>query len=102
MYYWFDHFRPMYGDGPGECFEAECITIDHVTGGRLELSYGAAWFDKEHTELGIPFPGLKDRIDAYEEAVQIVRGLLTTDNFSFEGRHYEVHDATLQPRPVQR
>src|ERR1700750_2407839 len=114
----FDHFQPMYGDGPGECFEAqttlaagatatervrvgvliagmtyrhpavyaaECITIDHASNGRLELSYGAAWFEKEHTELGIPFPELKDRIDAFEEAIQIVRGLLTTDDFSFEG-----------------
>ena len=115
----FDHFQPMYGEGPGECFEAqttlaawsgvtervrlgtlvtgmtyrhpsvfaaECITIDHASHGRLELSYGAAWFDKEHTELGIPFPELKERIDAFEEAIQIVRGLLTTDNFTFEGR----------------
>ena len=131
----FDHFQPMYGEGPGECFEgqttlaawsgitdrvrlgllvtgmtyrhpavfaAEAITIDHASNGRLELSYGAAWFDKEHTELGIPFPGLKDRIDAYEEAVQIVRGLLTTDNFTFEGKHFSVHDATLNPKPVQK
>jgi F420-dependent oxidoreductase-like protein len=131
----FDHFQPMYGDGPGECFEgnttlaalsgitehvrlgllvtgmtyrhpavlaAEAITIDHASGGRLELSYGAAWFDQEHRELGIPFPPLKERIDAFEEAVQIVRGLLTTDEFSFEGRHFQVHDATLRPRPVQQ
>jgi F420-dependent oxidoreductase-like protein len=131
----FDHFQPMYGDGPGECFEgnttlaalsgitervrlgllvtgmtyrhpsvfaAEAITIDHASGGRLELSYGAAWFDKEHTELGIPFPDLKDRVDAFEEAVQIVRGLLTTDAFTFEGRHFHVQDATLLPRPVQQ
>ena len=131
----FDHFQPMYGEGPGECFEgnttlaalsgitdrvrlgllvtgmtyrhpsvfaAEAITIDHASGGRLELSYGAAWFDKEHTELGIPFPALKDRIDAFEEAVQIVRGLLTTDGFTFEGRHFQVKDATLLPRPVQQ
>ncbi len=130
----FDHFQPMYGDGPGECFEghttlaalsgitervrlgllvagmtyrhpavfaAEAITIDHASGGRLELSYGAAWFDKEHAELGIPFPALKDRVDAFEEAVQIVRGLLTTDGFTFEGRHHSVTDATLRPRPVQ-
>lgn len=130
----FDHFQPMYGEGPGECFEghttlaalsgitdhvrlgllvagmtyrhpavfaAEAITIDHASGGRLELSYGAAWFDKEHTELGIPFPVLKDRVDAFEEAVQIVRGLLTTDNFTFEGKHFSVTDATLHPRPVQ-
>ncbi|HEU5300926.1 MAG TPA: TIGR03560 family F420-dependent LLM class oxidoreductase [Acidimicrobiia bacterium] len=130
----FDHFQPMYGEGPGECFEghttlaalsgvtervrlgllvagmtyrhpavfaAEAITIDHASGGRLELSYGAAWFDKEHTELGIPFPALKDRVDAFEEAVQIVRGLLTTDGFTFEGRHHSAADATLRPRPVQ-
>jgi F420-dependent oxidoreductase-like protein len=130
----FDHFQPMYGEGPGECFEgnttlaalsgitertrlgllvtgmtyrhpsvfaAEAITIDHASGGRLELSYGAAWFDQEHRELGIPFPPLKDRVDAFEEAVQIVRGLLTTDDFTFEGRHYSVEHATLRPRPVQ-
>ena len=131
----FDHFQPMYGEGPGECFEgmttlaawsgitetlrlgllvagmtyrhpsvfaAEAITIDHASHGRLELTYGAAWFDKEHRELGISFPPLKERIDAYEEAVQIVRGLLTTDNFTFEGTHFNTHEATLQPRPVQQ
>ena len=131
----FDHFQPMFGDGPGECFEgnttlaawsgitdrvrlgllvtgmtyrhpavfaAEAITIDHASGGRLELAYGAAWYDKEHTELGIPFPALKPRIDAFEEAVQIVRGLLTTDHFTFEGEHFSVLDATLLPRPVQQ
>ena len=130
----FDHFQPMYGDGPGECFEAqttlaalsghtsrvrmgiliagmtyrhpsvyaaEAITIDHASNGRLELSYGAAWYDKEHHELGIPFPPLRERIDAFEEAIQVVRGLLTTDGFTFEGRHFSTHGATLQPRPVQ-
>src|SRR3954447_13883941 len=131
----FDHFQPMYGDGPGECFEgnttlaalsgltervrlgllvtgmtyrhpavfaAEAITIDHASGGRLELSYGAAWFDPEHTTLGIPYPGTKERVDGFEEAVQIVRGLLTTDNFTFEGEHFSVKNATLRPRPVQQ
>ena len=131
----FDHFQPMYGEGPGECFEgnttlaalsgltervrlgllvtgmtyrhpavfaAEAITIDHASGGRLELSYGAAWFGDEHEQLGIPFPATKDRLDAFEEAVQIVRGLLTTDRFTFEGEHFSVHDATLLPRPVQQ
>jgi alkanesulfonate monooxygenase SsuD/methylene tetrahydromethanopterin reductase-like flavin-dependent oxidoreductase (luciferase family) len=131
----FDHLQPMYGDGPGECFEgvttlaawsgitervrlgllitgmtyrhpamyaAEAITIDHASGGRLELAYGAAWYDKEHHELGIPFPALKERIDGFEEALQIVRGLLTTDNFTFEGTHFQVRDATLLPRPVQQ
>ncbi len=130
----FDHFQPMYGDGPGECFEAmttlaawsgittnvrlgvlvtgmtyrhpsvfaaEALTIDHASGGRLELSYGAAWFEEEHRALGIPFPALKQRVDAFEEAVQIVRGLLTTDGFTFEGEHYQTHDATIRPLPLQ-
>lgn len=80
---------------------AEAITVDHASGGRLELSYGAAWFEPEHLALGIPFPALGPRVDAFEEAVQIVRGLLTTDGFTFEGEHFSVHDATLRPRPVQ-
>jgi alkanesulfonate monooxygenase SsuD/methylene tetrahydromethanopterin reductase-like flavin-dependent oxidoreductase (luciferase family) len=131
----FDHFRPMYGDGPGECFEgmttlaalsgvtrtvrlgllvagmtyrhpavyaAEAMTIDHASHGRLELTYGAAWFGEEHDALGLPFPPTRERVDAFEEAVQVLRGLLTTDGFTFEGRHVQVHDATLLPRPVQQ
>jgi F420-dependent oxidoreductase-like protein len=130
----FDHFQPMYGEGPGECFEghttlaalsghttrvrlgllvagvtyrhpsvlaAEALTIDHASNGRLELSLGAAWFEPEHRALGIPFPGTATRIELLDEALTIVRGLLTTDGFSFEGRHWQVRDATLHPRPVQ-
>ena len=80
---------------------AEAITIDHASGGRYELAYGAAWFEDEHRALGIPFPPTGARVAAFEEAVQIVRGLLTTDGFTFAGRYYQVHDATLRPRPVQ-
>ena len=130
----FDHFQPMYGEGPGECFEgnttlaalsghtsrvllgllvpgvtyrhpsvlaAEALTIDHASGGRLELSLGAAWFEPEHRALGIAFPGTATRIEQLDEALTIVRGLLTTDDFSFEGRHWQVDAATLHPRPVQ-
>jgi F420-dependent oxidoreductase-like protein len=131
----FDHFQPLYGSGPGECFEgyttlaalsglttrvrlgllvggvtyrhpsllaAQAITIDHASAGRLELSLGAAWFDREHDELGIPFPPTSARIDMLDEALTIVRGLLTEDDFSFEGRHWQLRDATLLPRPVQK
>lgn len=130
----FDHFQPMYGEGPGECFEghttlaalsghtsrvrlgllvagvtyrhpsivaAEAITIDHASNGRLDLSLGAAWFEPEHRALGIPFPDTSTRIEMLDEALTIIRGLLTTDGFSFEGRHWQLHDATLHPRPVQ-
>src|SRR5215204_4619753 len=124
----FDHFQPMYGDGPGETFEgmttlaalaglttrirlgllvtgvtyrhpsvlaAEAITIDHASNGRLNISLGAAWFDAEHRQLGIPFPSTATRIEMLDEALTIVRGLLTTDGFSFDGRHWQLHGATL-------
>ncbi|HEX6311145.1 MAG TPA: TIGR03560 family F420-dependent LLM class oxidoreductase [Acidimicrobiia bacterium] len=130
----FDHFQPMYGSGPGECFEgytmlaalsglttrvrlgllvtgvtyrhpsllaAEAITVDHASEGRLELSLGAAWYEKEHRELGFPFPPTPQRIEMLDEALTILRGLLTTDGFSFHGRHFTVDDASLRPRPVQ-
>jgi alkanesulfonate monooxygenase SsuD/methylene tetrahydromethanopterin reductase-like flavin-dependent oxidoreductase (luciferase family) len=131
----FDHFQPMYGSGPGECFEgmttlaalggitertrlgllvtgvtyrhpavfaAEAMTIDQSTHGRLELSLGAAWFDRELHALGIPFPSTRERIERLDDALSIVRGLLTTDGFTYEGRHFQVQDATLLPRPVQQ
>jgi F420-dependent oxidoreductase-like protein len=130
----FDHFQPMYGEGPGECFEgnttlaalsghtervrlgllvtgvtyrhpsvlaAEAVTIDHASNGRLELSLGAAWFDPEHRALGIPFPSTSERIEMLDEALTIIRGLLTTDGFSFDGKHWQLDTATLHPRPVQ-
>jgi F420-dependent oxidoreductase-like protein len=131
----FDHFQPMYGSGPGECFEgmttlaalsghtstvrlgllvtgvtyrhpsvlaAEAITVDHASHGRLELALGAAWYDKEHREMGIEFPPTAERIERLDEALTIIRGLLATDQFSFHGRHWQVDQATLRPRPVQQ
>ena len=130
----FDHFQPMYGEGPGETFEgmatlaalsgvtsrirlgllvtgatyrhpsvlaAQALTIDHASHGRLDLSLGAAWFEKEHTELGIPFPSTSARFDLLEDALEIVTRLFTGDVVSYEGRVVSLHDAQMRPRPVQ-
>ncbi|HUP86379.1 MAG TPA: LLM class flavin-dependent oxidoreductase [Acidimicrobiales bacterium] len=130
----FDHFQPMYGEGPGEAFEgmttlaalagqttrirlgllvagvtyrhpsvfvSQAVTIDHASHGRLELSLGAAWFDPEHTALGIPFPGTSERFDLLEDALEIVKRLSTGDVVNYEGRVVSLHDARMQPRPVQ-
>ena len=48
-------------DFAGTAGEAEAITVDHASHGRLELSIGAAWYDKEHHELGIPFSSTSRR-----------------------------------------
>jgi alkanesulfonate monooxygenase SsuD/methylene tetrahydromethanopterin reductase-like flavin-dependent oxidoreductase (luciferase family) len=131
----FDHFQPMYGDGPGEAFEAmtalaalagatsrvrlgvlvagvtyrhpsvfasQALTIDHASHGRLELSLGAAWFDKEHHELGIPFPSTGARFDLLEDALEIVTRLFTGEVVSYDGKAVSLHDAQLRPVPVQQ
>ncbi|MFL5798463.1 MAG: TIGR03560 family F420-dependent LLM class oxidoreductase [Actinomycetota bacterium] len=81
---------------------AEAVTVDHVSNGRLDVAMGAASFEQEHRELGIAFPGDRERTERLEEAVQVVRMLMTEDDATFAGRHYHLEGATYRPRPVQR
>jgi F420-dependent oxidoreductase-like protein len=81
---------------------AEAVTVDRISGGRLELAVGAAWFESEHRELGIPFPPVRERTDRLEEAVQVMRLLMTEDRVTFAGKHYRLEGATYHPRPVQQ
>lgn len=83
-------------------FAAQALTIDHASHGRLELSLGAAWYEKEHAELGIPFPPTGDRFDLLEDALEIVTRLFTGEAVSYEGRAVSLRDARLHPQPVQR
>jgi F420-dependent oxidoreductase-like protein len=80
---------------------AEVVTVDHLSGGRVECAVGAAWNEPEHRELGIPFPSVRDRMDRLEEGVQILRLLFTRDDVTFEGRQVRVEHATYRPRPIQ-
>jgi F420-dependent oxidoreductase-like protein len=76
-------------------------TIDHISGGRLVLGVGAGWQQNEHEQYGIELPPVPARLDRFEEAVQVLRGLLTRERFSFVGEHYTLTDATCEPKPVQ-
>jgi F420-dependent oxidoreductase-like protein len=76
-------------------------TIDHISGGRLELGIGAAWFELEHVQYGIPFPRIGVRMDMLDEACRILRSLWTQETTTFEGRHFQLKDARLEPKPVQ-
>ena len=76
-------------------------TIDHVSGGRLELGMGAAWFELEHEQYGIPFPRIGVRMDMLDEACRIMRSLWTQETTTFEGKHFQLKDARLEPKPVQ-
>jgi F420-dependent oxidoreductase-like protein len=81
---------------------AEIVTVDHVSGGRLNVGLGAAWHEREHRRLGIDYPPTRERIERLDETVQIVKGLLTSDAFDFDGRHYQLRQAFYRPRPVQQ
>lgn len=80
----------------------EAVTVDHVSNGRLELAVGAAWFEPEHRELGFDFPPPGERGRRLEEAIQVMKLLMTEDGATFDGRYYRLQDASYYPRPVQQ
>ncbi len=77
-------------------------TLDVISGGRVELGLGAAWSPEDHRSYGLDFPGLRERLERLEEAVDVIYGLWTHERFSYDGQHYSIHDAPFEPRPVQR
>jgi alkanesulfonate monooxygenase len=78
-------------------------TVDHMSGGRLEVGVGAGWNDDDHLPLGLPFPEIDERADLMEDELAILHGLLTEpDGWSFEGHQLRVSGAHLRPRAVQR
>jgi alkanesulfonate monooxygenase SsuD/methylene tetrahydromethanopterin reductase-like flavin-dependent oxidoreductase (luciferase family) len=78
------------------------MTIDHASHGRLDLSFGAAWFDKEHHELGIPFPPTSERFDLLEDALEIITRLFSGEAVDYAGKRVSLQHATMLPLPVQR
>ena len=81
---------------------SEAVTVDHVSGGRVEFAVGAAWFEGEHRELGFEFPPAGERAARLEEAITVADLMMTTDGASFEGRYYRLKDASYNPKPVQK
>jgi F420-dependent oxidoreductase-like protein len=78
------------------------VTVDHLSGGRLEFGIGAGWAENEHTMLGLPFGTAGDRADRLEEACQVIRSLWTQERASFAGQHYQLTGAVAEPKPVQQ
>jgi probable F420-dependent oxidoreductase len=81
----------------------EAATLDVLSDGRFEMSLGAGWMKTDYEEAGITYDTPRVRVERFEEAVQVVQGLLRTDGpFSFDGHYYAVHGHSLLPRPVQQ
>ncbi len=78
-------------------------TVDAMSGGRVELGIGAAWYEREHRFFGIPFPPLGERFDRLAEQLDIITGLWGTapgEVFSYHGRHYQLQECASIPRPA--
>jgi len=76
-------------------------TLDVLSGGRAWLGIGAAWFEREHLGLGVPFPPLKERFERLEEALQIILQMWSDDNGPFEGKHYRLAETLNSPQPLR-
>jgi alkanesulfonate monooxygenase SsuD/methylene tetrahydromethanopterin reductase-like flavin-dependent oxidoreductase (luciferase family) len=79
----------------------EAVTVDHVSGGRLILGMGTGWHADEHRRYGLDLPEPAERVDRFEEAVQLVTQLMGQEQTTFQGEFYRLNDARLQPPPVQ-
>jgi F420-dependent oxidoreductase-like protein len=77
-------------------------TVDHLSGGRLEMAMGTGWAELEFTSLGIPFAGLPDRIEMLDEACAVMKLLWTQPRSDYEGTYYRLADAISEPKPIQR
>jgi alkanesulfonate monooxygenase SsuD/methylene tetrahydromethanopterin reductase-like flavin-dependent oxidoreductase (luciferase family) len=79
----------------------QAVTLDHISGGRLELGIGAGWFAPEHEMFGLEFPPTGELVDRYEEALDLLDRYLRNDVTSFEGAYYSLKEAPNQPKPRQ-
>lgn len=76
-------------------------TVDMISGGRVEMGIGAGWYQSEFEAYGYGFPSAGERLAMLDEGVQIMREAWTNGEVGFEGEHYRVDGAIVQPRPLQ-
>jgi F420-dependent oxidoreductase-like protein len=70
-------------------------TLDVLAQGRSMFGVGAAWYEREHLALGVPYPPLKDRLEMLEET-------WSDDDGPYEGKHYQLAETICQPQPIRR
>lgn len=78
------------------------VTVDHLSGGRLEVGLGASWNDAEFAMFGLPFPGPADRIRMLDEGCRVLKLLWGEERATFAGRFYRLTVAISEPKPVQK
>ena len=77
-------------------------TLDVLSRGRAELGIGAAWYEREHKGLGVPYPPTAERFERLEETLQICLQMWSTDNGPYDGKHYQLAETLNVPPPIQQ
>lgn len=77
-------------------------TLDVLSGGRAYFGVGAAWFEREHLGLGVPFPPLKERFERLEETLQIAHQMWSDDNGPYNGKHYQLAETLNVPQAISK
>ncbi|MHA0289517.1 LLM class F420-dependent oxidoreductase [Mycobacterium sp. C3-094] len=78
-------------------------TVDVLSGGRAVLGIGAAWYEREHLGLGVPYPPLKERFERLEETIQICDQMWDPDNNGeYRGKHYHLQETLCNPQPINK
>jgi F420-dependent oxidoreductase-like protein len=77
-------------------------TLDVLSGGRAQLGIGAAWYEREHLGLGVPFPPIGERFERLEETLQICCQMWSDDDGPFDGKHYQLAETICSPRPIRQ
>jgi F420-dependent oxidoreductase-like protein len=78
-------------------------SLDVLSGGRATLGVGAAWYEREHRALGVPYPALAERFERLEETLRICRQMWDpADDGPFEGTHYQLAETLCRPLPLSR
>lgn len=77
-------------------------TLDVISEGRVTLGIGAGGSRSDTTNSGLPFPSTRERCEMLEEALAIIRRLWTEHSVNFDGKHYQISGAAVEPKPMQR
>ena len=76
-------------------------TLDVLSEGRAQLGLGAAWYEREHRGLGVPFPGTSERFELLEETLRICGQMWSGDDGGYDGKHFQLAETVCVPPPVQ-
>ena len=77
-------------------------TLDVLSQGRSMFGIGAAWYEREHLALGVPYPPLRDRFEMLEETLQICQQMWSDNDGPYDGKHYQLAETICRPQPIRR